>query len=558
MSSRRFRLPLSPRVLPRLAWAATGLALALTSSDAAGQEGCEFGDQGNDVVDRQTLPNVGVVTYISRPHFVCADGVQIWADSAVAYSAQGMSHLMGAVRYVDAARELRADEARYFSDLGRIQAQGNMSIRDEGEGSFIENGDLVYLRRTDFRDEETLTVTTGADGVRPRAVLPPPPSDGGDTNGSPGEPYTVVGDRIVLRGASYFTSVGDVEIVRDSVFAFADSAEYDPAVGSLLLEGSARVESSSYDLRGRTITMAMGTSEEETSEIRALRDARLTGDNLILTSAQIDVFLRDGALERLVATPIARGEAMAMDSADLVRPEASVQDFVLTADSLEVAAPGGAVERVFAAGSARSVATSRDSLNVEALPEIARSDWLEGDTVIVTFKPAAATYEVPALPPDSATSAEARPERAGELEVERVVARVRARSLYRLPPSDTTARPGTDPPAVHYVVGDEITIEMEGGEVADIRIVGATRGVLLEPLARRAESADSPAAPPADTSAMTDTTVVTDTTSARDPTLITLEPISGSMHGRTPDAPKTPEQPAAPDAPRKEEPWTRP
>ena len=59
-----------------------------------------------------------------------------------------MSHLMGAVRYVDRTRELRADTARYFTDLGRLQATGNVFITDGTDGSVIENGDLVYLRVT--------------------------------------------------------------------------------------------------------------------------------------------------------------------------------------------------------------------------------------------------------------------------------------------------------------------------------------------------------------------------------------------------------------------------
>ena len=38
--------------------------------------------------------------------------------------------------------------------------------------------------------------------------------------------------------------------------------------------------------------------------------------------------------------------------------------------------------------------------------------------------------------------------------VETITAKVQARSLYRLTPSDTTASPGIDPPAIHYVTGD--------------------------------------------------------------------------------------------------------
>ena len=64
-----------------------------------------------------------------------------------------------------------------------------------------------------------------------------------------------------------------------------------------------------------------------------------------------------------------------------------------------------------------------------------------------------------------------------------IVASGDASTMYRLIPSDTTARVGTDPPAVPYVVGDRITITMIDGEIDGMAVVGRTRGVHLEPLA---------------------------------------------------------------------------
>jgi hypothetical protein len=173
---------------------------------------------------------------------------------------------------------------------------------------------------------------------------------------------------------------------------------------------------------------------------------------------------------------------------------AVAQTFEITADSLEILAPEERLERVFAAGRARSVSTGRDSLTVDALPDIARTDWLEGDTIIVTFVPAvsdvmaAAPDSVPdpladsvgggAGPPADSTEAGAR---AG-VDVDRIVAIASARSLYRLPSSHPAAVAGVDPPAVHYVVGDRITIVMRDGEVDHMEVVGSTTGIHLEPL----------------------------------------------------------------------------
>lgn len=440
--------------------------------DARAQEGCVFGEGGNDVLDQRTIPNGGTITYVTRPHFVCSDGVQIWADSAVAYSLDALSHLIGSVRFQDGSRELTSVEARYFSNLGRLQASGEVVAVDREDGSRVENGELVYLRRTEFRDEETMTVARGADGIRPRATLTPAPPDSAATGGEPSVPYTVIADRIVFQGREYFNSSGDVEIERDSLFAFADSAEYVRDEGHLVLVGSARVERAGYDLVGRTITL--GTDPGGTDEIRALREAELTGEDLRVRAQQIRLYIAGGALERLVAVPLADSASQPVDSS-AVRPVALTEQFELTGDSLDLTAPGELVDRIFAGGTARSVSHSRDSLNVEDLPDLARQDWLEGDTIIVSLRPAGADAGAPARQEESDGPT---------YEVEQIVARVGARSLYRLPPEDSTAVAGVDLPAVHYVVGDEITIYMEAGEVSEMKVLGQTRGVHLEPLRR--------------------------------------------------------------------------
>ena len=569
--------PVSPcsegarRAAPVLAAAAALLLLA--PPDVEAQAGCVLGDRGRNMVAVRTLPGIGQITYIGGPHFTCEGRMEIFADSAVFYEQRRMIDLIDDVRFLEEGRTLRSETARYFSGEGRLQAQGDVVLVDEEQGSRIEDGDLVYLPRTEFREVAEMTVTREADGTRPTAVLTPRraapdsvgaaadsaatrdsvpeptepaagPARGGGASpaGPPPEPYTVHADRLFLLGSGYFTASGDVEIVRDSLFAYADSAEYDQAEGALALEGNARVEGTSYELTGRSITMSEPGGARST--VLARREARLTGEDVLLTSARILVVLEDGALDRLVATPLVRAPRQARrgprpqaaapteapDSVDLERPEALVQDFVLTADSLEVTAPQERIQRVFAAGRARSVSAARDSLNVEVLPEAARDDWLEGDTVIIRFPgapPVPALRTVPSadtLAADTGTvvfetdtaeavveadTARSEPEdsvaagedvgEVDETEPEEIIARGSARSLYRLAPNDTTFRPGEDPPAVHYVVGQEIRIFLDAGEVDQMRVAGQTRGVHLEPLRRaRADSAqvaDSLAAP---------------------------------------------------------------
>lgn len=478
-------------------------AVLCVPGSAEAQSGCRFGEGSGDL--RQvTLAGGRTLVYVGTPHLVCSDGVEIWADSAQAWVTDGFSDFIGDVRFVDPVRELESDEARYFTRLGRLQAEGNLVLRDIAQGSVIENGDLVYLRQTDTRDEEQITVRTGIDGIRPTALLYMDAAQ--DTTDAPGQvagprtalrdsssisvapvpppepdttPYVVTGNEIFLQGNSYFRSVGDVEIVRDSIHAYGQVAEYDEVAGRILLEQDARVESASYDLVGRTINIGMENGAMR--DLRAIRDGVLTGEDLTLTAPYIHIFLTRGTMERLVATPLrldpdSVSAGAPVDSTLLARPRAVADRFTLIADSLDVRAPGEILERIYAVGTARSESRARDSLNVEVLPEVARSDWLEGDTVIASF--------IQVQVQDTTVVGGLR----DDYRLNQIEARANARSLYRLAPSDSTRRPGVDPPAVHYVLGDAILIALLDGEVDHMDVTGQTRGFHLEPLRPEADS----------------------------------------------------------------------
>ena len=184
----------SPLAPIRMAIALSTLSFGLFTSPLDAQEGCEAVAPGNDLTRALTVGELRI-TYITNPHFLCSGGVEIWADSAEAFPDRGYSHLIGNVRYQEDARELRADDARYFTNEGRLQAEGSLVILDEAQGSSIENGNLVYLLETDFRDVSEMTVMTDANGVRPVAVLTPRQES---ESGVESDTYTVVGDRIFL------------------------------------------------------------------------------------------------------------------------------------------------------------------------------------------------------------------------------------------------------------------------------------------------------------------------------------------------------------------------
>jgi hypothetical protein len=328
----------------------------------------------------------------------------------------------------------------------------------------------------------------------------------------------------------------------DSIQANADTLEYEEALDHLELRGNARVDAPEYDLEGETIELSTPIAGER--EVRASRAAELTGEDFLLQAERIFLFARDDRLQRLVALAVppgpeagapppdpaaeraaaglqgieSRGRAGRVPTAVAAvpaegRPRAFADEFEITADSLEILVPGEQLERLFAAGRARSVSTDRDSLTVAGLPDVAQTDWLEGDTIVVTFAPpvpldpqaaaVAPSPDAPAAPdtlaapdagvlptPDTVTTGaaaraadKAAPDAGGSgTRIERIVAIASARSLYRLPPSDPSARPGVDAPAIHYVVGDRITIIMQDGEVDRMEVEGGTTGIHLEPL----------------------------------------------------------------------------
>jgi lipopolysaccharide export system protein LptA len=467
------------------AMAMTVAGVALGPGTLAAQDGCIFGEDGNDVLRQVTMTGGEAIFYVTRPHLVCEGGIQIWADSAEAFTASNLTHLIGSVRYEDPTRTLVSDEARYFSQVGRLQAEGGLRVDDRDQGSTIENGALVYLRRTEFRPQESMTVTRRPGDPRPRATV----SGAADSSSTSDEDrvYVVVGDRIVSSGGDRLSSTGSVEVAFDSVLAYADTLEYDEITDRLELLGSARVDAPKYDLTGRRIELT--TPNPGRREVRAIEDGSLSGEDLRLTAERILLFLREDRMERLVALPTEGDSAFASDPAAAssaagaspptpeARPRAVAETFEITADSLDILAPDERLERVFAAGRARSVSTDRDSLTVASLPDIAKTDWLEGDTIVVTFvtdvDPAATADTIPGVP---------QPDR--ESQVDRIVAIVDARSLYRLSPSDPAAVAGEDPPAVHYVVGDRITIVMQEGQVDRLEVEGQTTGIHLEPLPR--------------------------------------------------------------------------
>ena len=480
-----------------------GLALLFAGTEAAGQQAsCDL-RSSRRVVSNQT--SNARVSYVSAPRFECTDGTRIEADSSITFEATSFTQLFGDVIFRDDHRELYADRAQYFSRVGRLQAQGSVRLVNLEDGSWVTGEDLVLLREGDDRAEEDVTVREG----RPHArLVPKVRSDSTAMEGAAGAsqqenseetvPYEVDADLIHLVGDRLFQARGRVELTHETLQAYSDSLEFQQEIGSLTLFENARILSQDpvsgdmLDVRGDTITMDL--PNDRIDQIEARSRARLLAENIDMRGPMIRLVFEEEELERVFAirraveedlTPVSGGADQPASSADPTQPQAVAEDFVLTGDSIEADLPGGELERVTATGSARGVSTARDSLNTDTTDELIRSDWIEGDTIIATFR------SVSVDPGDPPADGPEAAEPTGR-QIDLLVARGQARSFYRSAPESAVTGGAAGPQALelNYVIGDEVRLFMKDGEVERMEVDNPT-GIYLQPRRTPAPPADS-------------------------------------------------------------------
>ncbi|MSR35410.1 MAG: hypothetical protein EXR95_02030 [Gemmatimonadetes bacterium] len=467
------------------------------------QQGCEFieGSGNLQTVDIGTGP----ITYVSTPNLSCRDGVRIRADSAVAFQASNYVQLIGHVRFEDPERRLTAQNAEYFTTVGRLQAHQGAELVQKTDSTRVRGSEMIYNRADRDRARAQLEVY----GDRPTARLYPRPSV--DSAAVPADsaaaaavadstpsPYDIEADHLLIEADSYFRARGDVEITRADLRAYADSVEYDQVAGTLRLTSRARMRIDERDLSAEVITVDL--PGDEVREVEARRKAIVTSQDIRLQAPLVRVFFAAGVMERLVAVPLApTGPAAAVPTPaavlappgpvltdeDRARPVATAESFTIVADSLDVLAPAEVLDRIHAVGGARAESTARDSLNTPATPKLARTDWMEGDTIVAIFArvPRADSAAAPdrgGLGADSARS---------DFQIERLSAIGKARTLYRIEPSDSARARGDRNPAIHYVTAASIVLDCKGGEIRSMEVHGQTEGVHADPTPTRVDSA---------------------------------------------------------------------
>ena len=476
-------------------WGGVLLGIVLAITEASAQRPCDLSSSRQVT---STQGGGGRVSYVSRPLFECTDGTFIQADSSVTFEATSFSQLFGQVVFRDGQRELHSDRAQYFSSVGRLQAQGSVRLIGLDDGSLITGEDLVLLQEGDQRTEDDMTMRGG----RPHARLSSGADDAAMATGleAPDDaaqidtPFEIDADLIHLVGDRLLEARGRVEITRGDLLSYGDSVSFQQDVGVLTLYRNARIISpdeesgDTLDLRADTITMILPMDVME--ELNAVGRAHLLTDAVDIRGPTIRLLFTDEVLNRIVAAtpslpnspegPSKASEEAPSGGSGEERPRAVAEEFILTGDSIDVRLPGGELETVLAIGAARGVSAARDSINSDDTPELIRHDWIEGDTITATFV---------TRPPSSGGALDAfedPSEAAGERRLDRLVAQGEARSFYRTT-SDTgtgtgiaNSTPDSGPLELNYVLGNEIRLFMQDGEVDRMEVDQAS-GAFFQP-----------------------------------------------------------------------------
>ncbi|HEX7025073.1 MAG TPA: hypothetical protein VF187_09685 [Gemmatimonadales bacterium] len=366
--------------------------------------------------------------------------VRIWADSIASYGGT-LVQFIGSFRYEDESARVSSDFGTYYREAERWEARGNVHYRGVRDDSELRGPMADYLRPLR--------------GVRELAELfadqrPTLKLSAQDSAGRASEPYTVVGDRIRMRGEELMWAGGSVTIDRTDLRGRSDSLQLDSGKGSagaLIGRASIRREGAdSFALAGKRIDLAL--EKKELSGVTGRDSATLTSENLDLTAATIHLRLQ----ARKVIQTLAWGTSP--------RPSALADDYEVRGDSLAVDTPAEQI---------RELRSFRRAW-VGFRPDSAKGerDWLAGDAIVASF--------------DEVTGSKGKKSMLRRLQSEQS-----ASAFYRV---NKAGAPGGRP-SINYSRADRIVLTLSGTDslkVEKVEMTGKVDGVQLEPEARRVDT----------------------------------------------------------------------
>ncbi|MDX2183050.1 MAG: hypothetical protein SFW08_03595 [Gemmatimonadaceae bacterium] len=371
--------------------------------------------------------------------------VTIKSDSAEFYEDSNVLYLIGAVRYREPRANLDARRLTYYLNDERLFAEGDVFVTLPS-GTTMKGPVMDYFRAVPgIRKESRMNAP-----LRSRTQLV--------------QRDTAKARVAQRRGASRDSVPADTVIV---------NADRTTSVNDSLVYLGGKVEIDRTDLKATSDSAFLDAGREFAQLIRRAT-VKGTGDRgYTLDSQIIDLFSTDRALRRVVAK--GNGHAVSkemdlksdtifldVDSSRIERarawgPTRAIADSPerrILADSLDVRMPRQQVRLVYAHG--KAFAEMRpDTVKLRS----DERDWVRGDTIVARF--------------DSlATSDTARQPRLREM-----VATGNASSFYQV-----ASREGpTAGPAMNYVRGRVITVEMDSAAVRQVTVLEQAIGLYLEP-----------------------------------------------------------------------------
>jgi len=362
-------------------------------------------------------------------------GNTLQADSAEYYGDQRILYLIGHVHYTEQRARVDSDRMNYYQLEDRLRAEGNVNVRTES-GTTMRGPVMDYYRATTARPLAR-TVATG----RPTMSVVQRDS----VTGRPGEPVDVVANTLVAEGDNVVFASGNVQVTRPDIIAKGDSMFLDGQREFARLMRTPSVQSRS----GRPFTLSGGiidlySRNRALERVVATPSGHVLSQDLELIADSVDLRVRDSQLERVIAW------------GKHTRAQALSPDRQVVADSIEAQMPGQRLREVRAIGNAYANSVTDTSRLISS-----ERDWMRGDSVIAEF--------------DSA----ARGDTASKPQAKRIVARGNASSFYQL----AGAGSGRALPNLNYVRGRIITVLFANKAVEQVDVVDQASGVYLEPSA---------------------------------------------------------------------------
>jgi hypothetical protein len=395
------------------------------------------------------------------------------SDSAEYYDEQQLLYLIGHVHYTEPRVTVDAHHMTYFVNEGRLIADTEV-YAVMSSGTTMRGPHADYLRVIPgLRTRAQLTATG-----RPHMHLVQK-----DSSNTAPDTAGVDADRVFMDGDSLVYASRRVVIKRTDLTATSDSAFMNQSTGyARLILGSPTIvghdKSHPFTLKGDLIDVF--SANHQLTRVLAMRHGDAVSKDMHLTSDTIDL--------RFDAKVLSRAYAWGASRARATTPERDI-----LADSIDVIMPQQIIHQVRSIGKAYATSIP-DSTQFKSKER----DWMKGDTIISYFDttsihPRGATQQAAQSPApgggvaghaaagkpaaDAGSGGATTPAQDSQPQVKTVVAKVKARAFYQMAPRDKTQLR----PALNYVRGRIITIDLVNRQVSMVTVIDSAAGVYLEP-----------------------------------------------------------------------------